>query len=122
MVTKDFSYEIDFYERIDSKGENDPRVMEMLAQLYTKAGRISDGLSMDLRLSKTRPEDPLVHYNLACSLALAGQLESALNTLKKAVQMGYRDFAWMEKDSDLDAIRSMASYQEWAASLGISET
>jgi predicted Zn-dependent protease len=121
MGSKDYSYEIEFYESIDAKGSNDPRVLEVLAQLYTRVGRNEDGLSMDLRLSKSRPQDPLVHYNLACSLALTGQHDQSLGVLKKAVEMGYNDFDWMIKDTDLDPIRNMTSYQEWLVSIGVTD-
>ena len=109
-MSEDHSFEIGFYEALDKRNPTDGRVMEILAQLYTRVGRNEDGLSMDLRLSKVRPEDPLVHYNLACSLALVGQLEEAVNTLRNSIRMGYRDFEWMMKDPDLDTIRELPSY------------
>lgn len=106
----EYKFEILFYESLDHRDPMDGRVIEILAQLYTKVGRNADGLSMDLRLSKVRPNDPMVHYNLACSLALVGQCEESVNTLKHSIQMGYKDFTWMVKDPDLNAIRNLASY------------
>ena len=109
---EDHTFEITFYESLDKRNPVDGRVIEILAQLYTKVGRNEDGLSMDLRLSKIRPEDPLVHYNLACSLALVGQSEEAVNTLQSSIGMGYRDFKWMLNDPDLDTIRELPSYRK----------
>ena len=36
----------------------------------TLKGRYADGLQIDKRLVGLRPQDPLAHYNLACSFAL----------------------------------------------------
>ena len=43
----------------------------MLGGLYTKQGRIADGLKMDRKLVRLRPDNATAHYNLACSLALS---------------------------------------------------
>jgi predicted Zn-dependent protease len=111
-MAEDYTFEINFYESLDKQNPTDGRVMEILAQLYTKVGRNEEGLSMDLRLSRERPDDPLVHYNLACSLALVGQAEEAVSTLKNSIELGYRDFKWMFNDPDLDAIRNLPSYEK----------
>lgn len=107
----DLEFEISFYESIL---EEDPDFLPALIPLaddYTKVGRYEDGLSLDERLSALRPDDSLVHYNLACSYALTGQAEKTLDALKKAIALGYDDLDWMERDDDLDGIRSLKSYR-----------
>ena len=52
-----------------------------------------------------RPADALAHYNLACSYALLKRPEQSLKTLRRAVELGYRDFRYMREDHDLDSIR-----------------
>ena len=52
-----------------------------------------------------RPADPLAHYNLACSYALLKRPEQSIKTLRRAVELGYRDFRYMREDHDLDTIR-----------------
>src|SRR5260370_22082641 len=71
----------------------------------TLKGRYGDGLVIDKRLVQLRPRDPLAHYNLACSFALLKRHEHALRTLRKAVELGYRDFRYMREDHDLDSVR-----------------
>ena len=51
------------------------------------------------------PQYPGAHYNLACRYALLKQHDQALGSLRKAVELGYRDFRFMEQDHDLDSLR-----------------
>ncbi len=71
----------------------------------TLKGRYAEGLQIDKRLIQLRPSDPLAHYNLACSYALLKKPDHAIKTLRRAVELGYRDFAYMRKDHDLDTLR-----------------
>ena len=63
------------------------------------------GLVVDEQLVHLRPEDPTAHYNLACRYALLKQRDKAIKTLRRAVELGYRDFDFMQEDHDLDSIR-----------------
>ena len=57
--------------------------------------------------SWSRPDLPTPprHYNLACRYALLKQPDLAFGSLRKAIELGYRDFRFMEEDRDLDSIR-----------------
>jgi Flp pilus assembly protein TadD len=89
-------------------------VIEILGGLYTKHGRIADGLRMDRRLVRLLPENATAHYNLACSLALMKRRGDALRSLQRAVELGYRDFDWMAQDPDLEDLKE---HPEFAALL-----
>ena len=104
-------FEISFYESILKKDPKYVEVVELLAGLYTRAGRIDDGLKMDRKLVRLRPKNPVVHYNLACSLALKRRLRDSLNALSQAVELGYRDFKWIREDPDLENLRSHPFYR-----------
>jgi tetratricopeptide (TPR) repeat protein len=82
-------------------GEN-TEILAQLGLLYTRAGRHRDALAIDRRLVALRPRDATAFYNLACSHALLKQLTRAFAALKKAVELGYRDFEHMQLDTDLD--------------------
>jgi tetratricopeptide (TPR) repeat protein len=71
----------------------------------TLKGRYAQGLQIDKRLIYLRPNDPLAHYNLACSYALLRRTDQAIKTLRRAIELGYRDFRYMREDRDLDSIR-----------------
>lgn len=77
-----------------------------LGQVYTRLGRWSDGLVVDRRLVDLLPENPTAHYNLGCSLALLGQIEEALSSLERSVELGYDDPQFMQQDEDLVRLRS----------------
>ena len=46
------------------------------------------------------------YYNLACSYSLSHQKKAALVALENAIDLGYKDYANMKKDSDFDFIRN----------------
>ena len=58
------------------------------------------------------PEDPVWHYNLACSLAYYKDAAPALDELEKAIDLGYRDVEGMRKDNDLKRISQLPRFKE----------
>ena len=67
----DPAFEIGFFESILKRDPNYTEVVEILGGLYTKMGRIADGLNMDRKLVRLLPSNATAHYKLACSLALS---------------------------------------------------
>ena len=107
---RDTAFEVGFFESVL---RHDPRcveVMELLGGLYTRMGRISDGLRMDRRLVRLQPLNPTAHYNLACSLALSKRPAEAIRSLRHAVGLGYSDFEWMTHDPDLQGLKQRAEF------------
>src|SRR5438105_3309592 len=98
-------FELDFFSAILKRYPDYVDVLRVLGNLLTLKGRYADGLQIDRRLVQLRPNDPLAHYNLACSYALLKRPDQALKTLRRAVELGYRDFRYMREDRDLDSIR-----------------
>jgi tetratricopeptide (TPR) repeat protein len=98
----------------------DPRFIEALQILgddYTRRGRFVAGLKVDEQLCQLRPEDPLVQYNLACSYSLTGDFHQAVAALERAIDLGYRDFKWLARDPDLEALREHPLYKQFRAKL-----
>ncbi len=114
---EDLDFEISFYENLLKENPDFVNVLIALGDAYTKRGRYEDGLKIDQRLVQLRPDDPTVHYNLACSYSLLKMAKPCLEALKKAIQLGYRDFSFMKKDPDLDFIRRNPRYKELLSSL-----
>ena len=52
------------------------------------------------------PENPGLHYNLACFAALSGRREDALRHIKIAFEVQPESREWAKDDSDLDSIRA----------------
>ena len=74
--------------------------------MLTRLGRYDEGLQVDQRLVRLEPEEPIVHYNLACSLSLLGRIDDGIEELTRAVDLGYEDVEHMLKDRDLRALRN----------------
>ncbi len=98
-------FELEFFGRLLERCPDYVDVLRVMANNLTLKGRFAEGLQIDKRLVQLRPGDALAHYNLACSYSLLKRSELALKTLRRAVELGYRDFRYMREDRDLDAIR-----------------
>jgi tetratricopeptide (TPR) repeat protein len=98
-------FELAFFEQVLACNPDYVDVLRILGNLLTLKGRYADGLQIDKRLVQLRPTDALAHYNLACSYALLKRLDQSLKTLRRAVELGYRDFRYMREDHDLDSVR-----------------
>lgn len=108
--------ELEFLQAVARRLPDDVGILRALADLYTRTGAYADGLRADERLSRLCAEDPLVWYNLACSLALSGRTDDSLDALSRAVELGYDDYEWMKKDTDLAALHGDARFEsilEW---------
>ena len=110
-------FEIGFFESVLRREPDYVDVVEILGGLYTKQGRIPDGLKMDRRLVKLQPENATAHYNLACSLALSKRRTDALRSLRHAVELGYRDLEWMQQDPDLEDLKRHPAFASLIATL-----
>lgn len=108
---EDPAFEIGFYESILRRDPRYSDVIEILGGLYTKVGRIADGLRMDRRLVKLEPKNATAHYNLACSLALSKRRADALRSLRQAVSLGYEDYDWMSQDPDLEGLKNAPEFK-----------
>src|SRR5436190_24393776 len=98
-------FETEFFESVLRRNPGYTGVIELLGGLYTRQGRIADGLKMDRKLVRLQPDNATAHYNLACSLALLKRKGDALRELQRAVKLGYEDFDWMQEDPDLDEVK-----------------
>jgi tetratricopeptide (TPR) repeat protein len=109
---RDLDQEIRFLEGLIRRDGNYVQALQILGDDYTRRGRYGEGLKIDERLAKLCPDDALVHYNLACSYSLTGQLNLAVEALEVAIDAGYRDFKWMARDPDLENLREHDAYKK----------
>jgi len=109
---QDLDIEIGFIEGVVQRDPHYIEALQILGDDYTRRGKFENGLRVDERLAKLRPDDPTVLYNLACSYALTGQMKEALSILSRAIDQGYSDFKWLLKDPDLKKLRAHASFAE----------
>lgn len=107
---RDLDIEIQFLEGVVRRDRRYVEALQLLGDDYTRRGRFKDGLQVDRRLARLCPEDPLVHYNLACSFSLTEEFRKSAHALRKAIQRGYRDFDHLRRDSDLEPLRQTDLY------------
>ncbi len=111
-MAKNLEFDIVFFEGVLRHVPEFAEAIEILGGLYTKAGRIDDGLRMDRKLVKLKPENPTAHYNLGCSFALKARMTDAIRSLRRAVELGYDDITWMKSDPDLKALQDHPAFLE----------
>jgi len=83
-----------------------------LGAALTAAGRHEEALTADLRTVEVLKEDASAWYNLACSYSNLDQVDDALETLTKALDLGWRDFPYLLKDPDLENLRRDPRFRE----------
>jgi tetratricopeptide (TPR) repeat protein len=104
-------FDIAFYGHILERAALYVDVLRCQGELLTRKGLHQQALQIDRRLVELLPDDEVVHYNLACSLALAGDTPDALNALRSALERGYDDFDYLLADADLNSLREEPEYQ-----------
>ena len=105
-------FEVEFFGRILDRSPEYVDVLRVQGNNLTLKGRYAEGLQIDKRLIKLRPGDALAHYNLACSYALLKRTDHAIKSLRRAIELGYRDFRYLREDRDLDSLRQDPRFRQ----------
>ncbi len=108
---RELDVKIGFMEGIVRRDPDYVDALQLLGDHYTQRGRFSEGLNVDERLARLEPRNPIVYYNLACSYSLTDQFDRAAQALEKALELGYKDYAWLAKDPDLKKFRQQPAFQ-----------
>jgi hypothetical protein len=61
---------------------------------------------------KVAPNDPLLHFNLACFYSLSFKKQEALYHLEEAIKKGYDNQAKIVNERDLENIRSTKEFKD----------
>ncbi len=120
-ASKAFSTDLkeDGYEKLFSIGLVQNRVgqqkaaAEVYENLVDRIEKAEGGRNLDVY--------PDTLYNLACLQTLAGEKKRALKTLRKAVEAGFTDKGWIEKDGDLQSLREEEGYRALMAEKALFE-
>jgi Flp pilus assembly protein TadD len=112
LAQTQLDFELEFYAAILGRHPSFLEMLRVHAKNLAQRKRYAEGLLIDRRIIQLCPEDPLAHYNLACSYALVRQPDLALTTLRRAVELGYRDFRFMREDGDLESIRKDPRFRQ----------
>ena len=106
-------FHIRFYENILKTTPDFIEALIAIGDLYTQKGMVEQGLAVDLRLSRLRPNDEGILYNLACSYSLMREVDKAFGVMKLALECGYDDLNYLEVDDDLEHLRKDERFQEY---------
>lgn len=103
-------FEIEFFDSILARAPEYIDVLRSQGELLSRKGHHERALVIDRRLAKLLPQDGVVQYNLACSLARNELADECLVSLRRALERGYDDFEYLDLDADFDAIRADARF------------
>jgi tetratricopeptide (TPR) repeat protein len=109
---EDLDFQLSFYEGIVKGNPGFAEALIALGEIYTKKGLYEKGLAVDKKLITLRPDNPIVYYNLACSHSLLGDITNSFKALRRAIDLGYDDFAFMHNDPDLYNLRRDERFSE----------
>jgi len=89
----------------------DVRARVLLASNCAGFGEV-DRATVELkRAIVLRPDDSNILFNAACVYGLLSQKQEALATLKKALEHGYHNLAWMSRDPDLASLHGDPEFE-----------
>ena len=97
--------------KLSSDDLADPYEFYQLSKCFLKMGDIE---AMDATIQagmKKFPDDYGLFYNNADIYSLANNLEKAIEQLEISINKGYKDYGWMQQDTDLDNIRNTSEFK-----------
>ena len=65
-----------------------------------------------------RPDDPAILYDVACSFAVVGDEQRALDGLERAITMGISIGDWLARDPDREQLRDHPRFQALLQRIG----
>lgn len=79
---------------------------------YWGLGQKEKAVEFMNKMIANNPEEAGNYYDAACLHSRMGETNAAIDFLKTALEKGYRRFAHLEMDDDLDAIRDLPKFKE----------
>jgi tetratricopeptide (TPR) repeat protein len=89
----------------------DVAVAIALGWCYKRTHRLAQAIDSLARALRQHPEEPILHYNLACYWSLANNPRKALESLATALRLEPEVRSMIAEESDLDAIRSHPEFE-----------
>ena len=82
----------------------------LYSSFLSRTGQNEKAIEVYKKLLEFREAD-IMWYNLACSYAQVEKKDKAIEALKKAYKLGYKDAGWLRIDGDMDPLREMDEFQ-----------
>src|SRR5262245_64731988 len=106
------SFEIRLSKSILDRDPKHVDALTILGAALTRTGRHEEALEIDLRTTTLLRNEPSAFYNLACSYSMLNRIDESIAALRKALDLGYRDFNHLLKDEDLKNVRGDARFRD----------
>ncbi|MGQ0703862.1 MAG: TPR end-of-group domain-containing protein, partial [Gemmatimonadales bacterium] len=90
---------------------NDVRALYLGGIALARLGETAEARAKLERAASMDPDDPATVYNIACGLAVLGEVERAIDCLERCYRMGFAHHDWIRNDPDLNALRSHPRFQ-----------
>jgi len=97
-------FEIELFQNLLRRNPDYVDVLRVLSNNLAARGDRKESLAVERRLVRLRPNDAIAHYNLACSLAVLGRREVAMDHLERALALGYEHLEYLTEDRDLASL------------------
>jgi len=110
-------FQAEFLGRKARRAPDSVEVLVALARVLMDLGRNEESLAVHRRLAALIPRNPIIHYNLACSQAICQLPEEATASLHTAIEFGYDDVEFMQRDDDLASLRGTPAFEALAGEL-----
>lgn len=85
-----------------------------LGWCYKRTHRLAQAIDALERAGRANPDEPLLHYNLACYWSLAGNAPKALDELTVALDLDPELRSLIPDESDFDSLRGNPAFERLA--------
>jgi len=96
---------------------DDARALTLGAGALAELGQPARAVEWARRALELDPTDSGVLYNVACTYAMGGLAEEALDCLARAIENGFGHREWLENDTSLNSVRGHPRFQALRAKL-----
>jgi tetratricopeptide (TPR) repeat protein len=83
-----------------------------LAIFYLRIHDKQRGKELLLQAIVFEPAAYASYYNLACAYASLGEIEKGVDALAQAVETGYADLSWLQRDQDLQSLHAHPKFAQ----------
>ena len=97
---------------------DDARAVIFAALALAHLGDRDESIKWATRASVIDPNNPSVHYNVACVFSQLGEIDRGIDSLEQSITTGMAQKEWMDNDSDLDPLREHPRFRELMSRLG----
>ncbi|MDP8235665.1 MAG: tetratricopeptide repeat protein [Candidatus Erginobacter occultus] len=103
---------IDYFQKTIALDGGFYRAYVSLGGVYNRKGMYEEAEKILIQAIELEPDYGPAYYNLACVQALQDRREAAIKNLRKAVEKGFSDRAFILDDPDLASLRADPAFQD----------